>query len=193
MKDLKSSLGVQVNNIKCTTQNNSKLVSDINVALLSTNEKVSSLTNKTNVIEGRLSQQIHCIHEIDDKMITLEDKSDVLEGEFLKLKCATDRTNLSLTDLVSNVEHDLVSHLETIKLNVEKEISSSKHNQIHVENRLNDFTKEVDFQTTEMNNKIQELKSDFQNLKTLSERTMVNMSDPPPPHPRTKYGTKPTI
>ena len=174
MKDLKSSLGVEINNIKFNSENNLKLVSDLNVARISTDEKVSTVAYNLGVVDKQLSQQKQCINVIDDKIVTLEDKSNVLEGEFLKLKCATDKSSNSLTDMIINVEHKLVSHLETIKLNVEKEISSSKQDQIHVENRLNDFTTEIDSQTTEMNNKIQELKSDFQNLKTLSERTMAN-------------------
>ena len=171
MKDLKSSLGVEISSIKTISETNSNLVANVSVALVSTNEKVSTLSSKSMVSERQLSQHFQCINEIDDKVVTLEDKSDVLENELQKLKCVTEQTNLSLNDMVSNVEHELVSHLETIKLNVEKEIFDSKQNQIHVENRLSDFTKEIDYQTVEINSKIQELKSDFENLKTLSENT----------------------
>ena len=185
MKDLKSSLGVEINNIKYNAENDSKLVSDINVALLSTDEKVSTLTNKASVVESKLSQHNHCIHKIDDKLVTLEDKSEVLEEELLKLKCTSDQSNVALTDMVTNVEHELVSHLETIKLNIEKEISSSKENQIHVENRLTEFTKEIDSQTVEMNHKIQELKSDFENLKAFSNKNTTNPPNPPTPNQAT--------
>ena len=143
------------------TESNTKLVSEMNNALHSADVKFSTLSNKTNVVENELSQQKKSMYEIDDKVVTLEDRSNVLEGEFLKLKCTTDQNNLSLSDMVTNVEHKLVSHLETIKLNVEKEISSSKLNQIHVEYRLSDFTKEIQSQTIEMNNKMQELKSPY--------------------------------
>ena len=49
------------------------------------------------------------------------------------------------------------------------EMSTTKQNQIHIENKFVDFTKKIESQTTEMNNKIQELKYDFENLKTLNE------------------------
>ena len=191
MKDLKSSLGIEINNIKRSSETNSKLVSDINASLISTEENVSMLTCKSNVLEGKLTNQNHCIHQIDDKIVTLEDKSNVLEEEFLNLKYTTDQAALSLSDMVTNVEHELVSHLETIKLNVEKEISSSKQNQIHVENRLLDFTKEIDLQTTEMNNKIQELKSDFENLKSLSETSSLDSPSSAFSHPTSSRSNPP--
>ena len=171
MKDLKSSIGVQVNGIKRNTENNAKLVSEVNNAY-------SALSNKTNALECELSHQKKCINEFDDKIVTLEDRSNVLEDDFLQLKYTTNQTNLALTDMVSNVEHELVSHLETIKLNVEKEIHHTKQNQIQAENRLSDFTKEIHCQTAEMKSKMQELKSDFENLKSLNERS-VNV--PPKP------------
>ena len=178
MQDLKSSLGVEISSIKRSTEVNANLVSDINASLSTAGEKISALSSKSNIIEDKLSWQKQSIHQIDDTVVTLQDQSDVLEGELLKLKCTTDQANLSLSDMVTNVEHDLVSHLETIKLNVEKEMSSSKQNQIHIENKLSDFTKDFDSQTSDLNYKFQELKSDFDYLKTIN-RSISCSSDPP--------------
>ena len=183
MKDLKSTLGVEINNAKFDTENNAKLLTDMRDIISSTDLQVLSLCNKTTSLGTKLDKQNQYVNEIDDKMVTLDDKTNVIEGELLKLKSDTDQTNLSLVDMVTNVEHELVSHMETIKSNVEKEISSSNQNQIHVENRLNNFAREVDTQAIEMNNKILELKSDFENLKTISNRATSNSSIPlPAPH-----------
>ena len=98
------------------------------------------------------------------KMVSLEDQSCDFELDALRQKRKQELANREMIDHLSHIENDVVSHVETIKGNMEKELSGAKHNQILLENKLADITADIDLQNGNMNTKIQELRNDFKQL-----------------------------
>ena len=182
MEDLKSSLCVEMSKIKGKIETNTAMIDDITLAQGDVDCKIEKLESQTQLLENCLSKQNHVNMKNENVIVTLEDRTNDIEDELMKQRRNLDQKNNSLTELVTTVEHDLASHIQTIKLNVEGEISIAKQNQLHIENRLTDFTVEIESQNLEMKNKIQELKIDYENLKTLNERVYnaATAATPPP-------------
>ena len=112
------------------------------------------------------------LDSLTQKMVSLEDQSCDFELDALRQK--QELANREMIDHLSHTENDVISHVETIKGNMEKELSGAKHNQILLGNKLADITADIDLQNGNMNTKIQELRNDFEQLKTLSD----NFSSP---------------
>ena len=76
---------------------------------------------------------------------------------------------------MSDVEYGLATHIQVVKGNMEEELSGAKKNQILMENKLANFTSEIQLQNDEMNKKILNLQNDFEQLKTLGERNSESL------------------
>ena len=84
---------------------------------------------------------------------------------------------------IQDVEYGLAAHVETVKCNMEKELVGAKQNQILLENKLSEFTNELDDQNSNLNENIQELHEDFEQLKTVYTNSFENTG------PNTRTGT----
>ena len=97
-----------------------------------------------------------------------------MELEVIRQKKNQNKTSLSISAQVSEIEHDLAQHIETIKTNMEEEVSVTKQNQKLNENKLANFTEESVYQNSNLNVQIQDLQKEFKQLKSLTEKTNSN-------------------
>ena len=97
-----------------------------------------------------------------------------MEFEVIRQKKNQNKMSLSIHAQVSEIEHDLVQHIETIKTNMEEEVSGTKQNQTLNENKLANFTEEIVYRNSNLNVQIQDLQKEFKQLKTLTEKTNSN-------------------
>ena len=176
--DLKSSIGIEIQNVKENVQKNTTAVSNLQSYQKSVDSKVGNLEKDIKKHSTILSNFEHSqstlvsrIETLDGNLISLNEKTCDLDRKLdsIKQNHESEQTNRALSQQVLDVEHGLAAHIETIKGNMEEELSGAKQNQIHLENRLLDFTTEIHHQNIEMNAKIQNLKNDFDQLKALSE------------------------
>ena len=126
-------------------------------------EKLADLGRTTSLLNIDLKS-------LDDKMVNVIDKTCDIEVEMLKQKKCFQNDIQAVSNQAVDVEYELASHIETVKNNMEMELRSTNQNQFLLENKLSDFTREIQKQNAEMNNKIQNLRDDFQHLKTESVR-----------------------
>ena len=107
---------------------------------------------------------------IDERVVTLEDKVCDSEVDLLRQKREFDKSNQAVSQQISDVEFGLAAHIETVKNNVERELVGAKQSHISLENKLTNFTIDLQNQNKELNNKMDDLRGDFEQLKTLSDR-----------------------
>ena len=176
--DLKSSIGIEIHNVKENVQKNTTAVSNLQSYQKSVDSKVGNLekdvqkhSNILSNFEHSQSTLVSRIETLDGNLISLNEKTCDLDHKLdsIKQNQESEQTNRALSEQVLDVEHGLAAHIETIKGNMEEELSGAKQNQIYLENRLMDFTTEIHHQNIEMNAKIQSLKNDYDQLKALSE------------------------
>ena len=176
--DLKSSIGIEIHNVKENVQKNTTAVSNLQSYQKSVDSKVGNLEKDIRKHSTILSNFEHSqstlvsrIETLDGNLISLNEKTCDLDRKLdsIKQDHESEQTNRALSQQVLDVEHGLAAHIETIKGNMEEELSGAKQNQIYLENRLMDFTTEIHHQNIEMNANIQSLKNDFDQLKALSE------------------------
>ena len=105
MNDLKSSLGVEMNNVTKNAEKSSSLLTEMNDTQNNMQRKFVTLVNKTIVLESEVSKQKVDIDKVDDKIVTLEDKTNTFEDELLEQKHNVEHINRSFSEMVSNVEH----------------------------------------------------------------------------------------
>ena len=176
--DLKSSIGIEIQNVKENVQKNTSAVSNLQSYQKSVDSKVGNLEKDVEKHSTILSNFEHSqstlvsrIETLDGNLISLNEKTYDLDHKIdsIKQDHESEQTNRALSQQVLDVEHGLAAHIETIKGNMEEELSGAKQNQICLENRLMDFTTEIHHQNIEMNAQIQNLKNEINQLKALSE------------------------
>ena len=177
MNDFKESVGSELTTLKKDVKNSATLLTELQ-------ESQSVLNNKFEVLEGLKNdvtktsntlsklEMSHTVmtKDIDDcksKMISLEDKNCDIEINLIKQKRGVDQTSQVLSQQISDVEYGLAAHIETVKSNVEIEVAGAKQNQILLENKLANFSLEIQHQTDELNIKMRDLRGDFEQFKNV--------------------------
>ena len=181
MSDFKQSLGIEINTVKENVEENTTELTHVQAKL--DVQKASLIGIKTDVDQSKLdlsdlknSQNTvkDKVEDLDGKIAELRQLADGMELEVIRQKKNHNKLGLSMSTQVSEIEHELVHHIEIIKSSMEEEVSEAKHNQKLIENKLANFSDEISHQNSNLNIKIQDLQKDFEQLKTLNER--VNTS-----------------
>ena len=197
MNDFKNSVGDELTTLKTDVKNSAALLTVLQ-------ESQSALSTKIEVFEGLkndVTKNSNTLTKLElsnstlnddidvckNKMVFLEDKTCDLEIDLVKQKRGVDQVSQTLSQQINDVEYGLAAHIETVKGNVEKELGGAKQSQILLENKLANFTAEIQYQNNELNNKIRDLRGDFEQLKTLSD-TPTEPSDYSSFTPSTRTG-----
>ena len=176
--DLKSSIGIEIQNVKENVKTNTTAISNLQSSQKSVDSKIGNLekdiekhSNILSNFEHSQSTLVSRIETLDGNLVSLNEKTCDLDSKLdsTKQDHESEQANRALSQQIVDVEYGLAAHIETIKGNMEEELSGAKQNQIYLENRLMDLTTEIHHQNIEMNAKIQNLKNDFEQLKALSE------------------------
>ena len=180
MNDFKHSLGNELNNVKDNIKNNTALLSDLQESQTSLKTKLEIFDNlKTDVSKISIGlsnlESIQTVVDkkmanVDERVISLEDRACDIEVNLIKQRKEVDKSNQLTSQQISDLEFGLAAHIETVKNNVERELVGAKQSHISIENKLTNFTIDLQNQNRELNNKMNDLRGDFEQLKTLSDR-----------------------
>ena len=180
MTDLKESLGGEMKVVKDQVRNNSTLLSELQNAQVMISNKIEAVnsikddvtlnTNTLSEVQISHAASVQKVENLDEKIVTLEDRTSDMEVDIIRQKKGIDQVNLNLSQQISDIEYGLAAHVEKVKNNVEIEMAGAKHSQVLIENKLTNFTIEIQNQNAELNTKMRDLRGDFERLKTLSDR-----------------------
>ena len=179
MNEVKASIGAELGNVKINVVKNEALLTKVQNSQSQLEGKLDSVNNlkdevvkNSNLLSNMKEAQKSYDSQMDtvnQKMVSLNDKTCDLEIDMLKQRRCNDQANQNMTTQISDIEYGLAAHIEVIKGNMEKEIAGSKQNQIRLEDKFQSFTSELSTQNENLNSKIQTLRKDFEQLKTLSD------------------------
>ena len=143
MTDIKISLGGEMKIVKDKIKSNTTLLSELQKAQVLLNGKVETVNNLGDNITQNANTLLELKHShetsikntesLDERMVTLEDKTSDIEVDIIKQKRGVDQVNQNLSQHISDVEYGLATHIEKVKNNVEIEIAGAKQSQISVE------------------------------------------------------------
>ena len=195
MTDFKQSLGFEFNNVKENVGKNTTVLTHVQTQLddhqksivgiktdvITCKNVLSNIKNEVNlgtteVSELKLTQStIHDkVENLEVELTELRQLTEGMELEVIRQKKNHNKLNLTMSTQVSEIENNLAQHIETVKVNMEEEVSGTKQNQKLIENKLANFTEEICHQNSNMNVKIQDLQKEFEQLKTLTEKAYAN-------------------
>ena len=176
LTEVKQTVGLELSGIKDKVGQNECMLDQMKTAQAQMENKVSVLEDLQNNVStnsnfiSNISNEQKTIRKnvelINGKVVSMQDKTCDLELSIVKQNRAHEQVNWEMSGHIQDVEYGLAAHIETIKGNMEKELVGAKQNQIFLENKLSDFTNEIDQQNSNLNEKIQELRNDFEQLKT---------------------------
>ena len=196
LSDFKQSLGLEINNVKENVGKNTNVLTHLQAEFedqlksfvgvktdVELNKNVSeSLKNdvelnkcKLSDIEASQDDTKNKVGNLNQKLSELRQLTEGIELEVIRQKKNHNKLSLSVSTHVSEVEHELAQHIETIKTNMEEEVYETNQNQKLFENKLANFTVEITEQNTNLNVKIQDLQKDFEHLKTITGRVNTSM------------------
>ena len=180
MNDFKENLGNEIKNVKEKIETTTAILSDLQESQVLLRGKIENVKkmemkvekNSVSVTELKCTSEMlnTRIQTCDEKMITLRDITCDLEIDMIKQKKGVDQANQALSQQISEVEHSLAAHIETVKNNVEAELGGAKQIQMSLENRLANFTLEIKNQNDDLKNKMENLQGDLEQLKEISDR-----------------------
>ena len=85
-----------------------------------------------------------------NKLVNIETKCDELEHDLTSQCHELDRGIVESDEKIAKLEHSLVEHIETLKVNVEEKLHEQGGLQINLEQKLSDFTVELDIENRRM-------------------------------------------
>ena len=161
-------------NVKTDVELNKNVLADLKNYVTQSDANIEQ--NKTVLSNLKASQNTvqDKVGNLDVQITELRQLTEGMELEVIRQKKNQNNASLSISAQVSEVEHDLAQHIETIKTNMEEEVSVTKQNQKLIENKLANFTEEIVYQNSNLNVKIQVLQKEFEQLKTLTGKTNSN-------------------
>ena len=184
LNDVKHTVGLDLSGIKDKVGHNESLLDKMQATQNQLNEKVSTLegfkhkasTNSKSLSEMSVEfeSMSNNVEILNGKMVSMQDKSCDIELSVIKQNRAHEQINWEMSGHIQDVEYGLASHIETVKGNMEKELVGAKQNQILLENKLSCFTQELDQQNSNLNKRMQELRTDFEQLKTIYSNSFEN-------------------
>ena len=177
LNDVKQTVGLDLSGIKEKVNQNESLLNRMQTTqtqfqgkmsvleglekdVSSNSKSISDMSNEQNLMGKN-------VEDINVKLVSVQDKTCDIELSIIKQNRAHEQTNWEISGHIQDVEYGLAAHVETVKSNMEKELVGAKQNQILLENKLANFTDELDQQNSQLNEKIKELRNDFEQLKTV--------------------------
>ena len=199
MSDFKQSLGIEINNVKKNVEENTTALTKLQTVFDEQQNAFTGIKNdfeqsknvmselKNEVSQNKIgveqngtvlsnleTSQVATqskVENLDVQLTELRQLTDGMELEVIRQKKNQNISSLSMSTQLCEVEQDLAHHIETIKTNMEDEVSEAKKNQKLLENKLANFTDEIDHQNSTLNGKIQDLQKNFEQLRTLADRS----------------------
>ena len=166
---LKSSVG-----IKTDIEMNKKVITSLKSEVKQNTTDVEQCKNMLSNLKTSQEATQSKMGNLDEKLTELRQLTEGMELEVIRQKKNHNKLSQSMSSHVFEVEHDLAHHIETVKCNMEEEVSVAKQNQKLIENKLANFTEEIAHQNSNLNMKIHDLQKDFDQLKTITGK--VNAS-----------------
>ena len=137
---MKTEVCKELNDVKTDVHSQSLLLSRI--------DEIQQKQNvRLNVVESRCSEIEHYV----------EAKNKIMRKELGDLDGHVER-----------VEHDILEHVETIKNNVQEKVYENENNQKHLEQRLLDFTVEIDIETRRLRMDMDAMQKKMSQLKCMN-------------------------
>ena len=177
--DVKQSLGVEIGLVKEKMGKNANLLVQLQASNDALDVKFQALENIKTVVDinqtvtAELKEKQNVVSskvdELNEKVDKIQELSDGIELEIFRQKKNQTRLSQSVNEHVSEIENELVSHVEVVKSNMKGEVTVVKQTQKQLEDKLANFTEEIVFQNSNLNVKIHDLRKDFEQLKTLNE------------------------
>ena len=131
----------------------------INELKLNLCEQVKETTGRVSVNEVKIDELTVKQDRLHLKVQDTYNRQDEFVSDLRKQKQYVDDINLALSDQIGTVELGLAQDIETLKGNVEKGMADNAENHVSLEEKLRDFTVELDIENARLKMDMDAMKS----------------------------------